>query len=94
MLDTKVVKKKIDKGLVLILSFPLLVFITGILTEFKYSDEIFHFWCARDWFDLGQRPLYNQLVDTIEELKFFSGILNRQCKIKTAKCKIRINTPG
>ena len=70
------VKKKIDKGLVLIVSLPLLVFITGIFTELKFSDEIFHFWFAKDWFDLGQRPLYNHLVDTLEELGFFRYYVN------------------
>ncbi len=71
MLDTEIFKKKIDTALVLIVSFPILVFITGVLTEFKFSDEIFHFWFARDWCDLSQRPLYNKLVDTIEEIGFF-----------------------
>ncbi|MBW2183813.1 MAG: glycosyltransferase family 39 protein, partial [Deltaproteobacteria bacterium] len=63
--------KKVDSGLVLIVSFPLMVLITGILTELKFSDEIFHFWFARDWFDLSHRPLYNHLVDTLEELGYF-----------------------
>ena len=76
MTNTGIAKKKIDKGLVLILSFPLLVFITGILTEFKFSDEIFHFWFARDWFDSGQRPLYNHLVDTLEDLGYFRYYVN------------------
>ncbi len=59
--------KKIDKGLALILLFVFLVFITGALTELKFSDEIWHFWFAKEWFQLGRRPIYNHLVDTIKE---------------------------
>jgi hypothetical protein len=73
---TAIVKKRIDSGILLILSFTLLVFITGILTEFKFSDEIFHYWFARDWFETGQRPLYNHLVDTLEHLGYFRYYVN------------------
>jgi len=76
VLHTEIVKKKIDKGLILIVLFPILVFATGIFTELKFSDEIFHFWFARDWFDLGQRPLYNHLVDTLEEFGYFRYYVN------------------
>ena len=76
MLGTKIANKKIDTGLLLIGLLSLPVFITGILTDLKYSDEIFHFWFAKDWFDLGQRPLYNHLVDTLEELGYFRYYVN------------------
>ena len=70
------VAQKIDTYLSVMVLFSLPVFITGILTEFKFSDEIFHFWFARDWFDLGHRPLYNHLVDTLEELGYFRYYVN------------------
>jgi len=76
VLGTKMVEKKIDTGLFLIVLLSLPVFITGILTDLKYSDEIFHFWFAKDWFDLDQRPLYNCLVDTLEELGYFRYYVN------------------
>ena len=55
------------KKILLIVLLAFSVFIVGILTDLKFSDEIFHFWFAKDWFESGHRPVYNKLVDTLEE---------------------------
>jgi len=40
----------------------------GLFSNLRFSDEINHFWFARDWYESGKRPAYLGLVDTREEL--------------------------
>lgn len=43
------------------------VLLCGVTTSPRFSDEIFHLWMARRWYEEGRRPVYNPLVDTLEE---------------------------
>jgi len=59
------------KIIFLVIFLSLLIFIVGIMTDLKFSDEIFHFWLAKDWFIQQARPVYNKIVDTVEENQCF-----------------------
>lgn len=61
-------KKKFS---ILIMFFMLVVFSCGVLTDLRYSDEIYHFWFAKDWYSGNQRPVYNDLVDTVPEYGYY-----------------------
>jgi 4-amino-4-deoxy-L-arabinose transferase-like glycosyltransferase len=64
------------RGFAVFVLFSALVCVTGILTDLRFSDEIFHFWFAREWFDSGHRPIYNDLVDTVEEFGYYRYYIN------------------
>lgn len=70
------IKQINHKVLLLIATSSLLVLTVGFLTDLRYSDEIFH-WCfAKEWFERGSRPVYNELVDTVEEFHYFRYYIN------------------
>lgn len=54
----------------------LLTLSAGLATDIRYSDEIFHFWWAKEWYDTGERPFFNKLVDTVEEFSYFRYYAN------------------
>jgi 4-amino-4-deoxy-L-arabinose transferase-like glycosyltransferase len=66
-----------ERKLVLfIFTTNLLILLVGLTTDLRFSDEIFHFWYAREWFEGGSRPVYNALVDTTEEFHYFRYYVN------------------
>jgi hypothetical protein len=54
----------------------LCIFIGGTLSDLKFSDEIFHFWFAKDWHIKCNRPIYNELVDTVVEHNYYRYYVN------------------
>ena len=55
------------KRIVLLGVFVSLILAGGLFTNLKFSDEINHFWFAKDWYESGKRPVYLSLVDSREE---------------------------
>ncbi len=53
--------------LLLMLLLGTFVFIVGLATDLRYSDETYHFFFAKDWFELGHRPVYLKHVNDLEE---------------------------
>jgi 4-amino-4-deoxy-L-arabinose transferase-like glycosyltransferase len=65
-----------NKFWTIITIFILVIFLIGLITSLKFSDEIFHFWFAKDWYDRGSRPVYNALVDTVPEYDYYRYYVN------------------
>lgn len=65
-----------QKFFILIFFLTSIILLCGVLTDLKFSDEIFHFWFAKDWYEKGSRPVYNTLVDTVPEYEYYRYYVN------------------
>jgi len=59
------------KRIVLLGVLASLILVGGLFTHLRFSDEINHFWHAREWYESGKRPVYLILVDTNIEQDFY-----------------------
>jgi hypothetical protein len=70
----KMFLKKFVILFVIFVTFALIII--GIKTDLRYSDEIFHYWFAQDWYETGTRPVYNKLVDTLDKTEYKRYYIN------------------
>lgn len=66
-------KKKFS---ILIAILVLIILLCGLFTDLRFSDEIFHFWFAKDWYITGERPVYNELLHTVPEHGYYHYYLS------------------
>jgi len=61
---------------ILIAILVLIILLSGLFTDLRFSDEIYHFWFAKDWYIAGERPVYNELLHTVPEYGYYRYYLS------------------
>jgi 4-amino-4-deoxy-L-arabinose transferase-like glycosyltransferase len=59
-----------NRILIIIALLSIGIFIAGLFSDLRFSDEVHHFLFSKDWYDLGYRPTYMQSVNNLEEVGF------------------------
>lgn len=55
--------------LVILLS-SVAVFVIGVTTDLRFSDEVYHFLFSKDWYNLGHRPVRMESVNNLKEIGY------------------------